>query len=56
MLEKMWRKGNLLYCWRECKLVVLLGHKENEILPFAATWMDLGNMLSEVSQRKTNTI
>ena len=30
---------------------------KNEILPFAATWMDLGNIiLSEVGQRKTNTI
>ena len=30
---------------------------ENEILPFAARWVDLENiMLSEISQRKTNTI
>ena len=29
----------------------------NEILPFVTTWMDLeGIMLSEISQRKTNTI
>ena len=29
--------------------------KQNEILPFAATWMDLeGIMLSEISQAKTN--
>ena len=31
--------------------------KMNEILPFAATGMDLENiMFSEISQRKTNTI
>ena len=31
--------------------------KENEIMPFAATWMDLEIIiLSEVSQTKTNTI
>ncbi|KAF0887244.1 LORF2 protein, partial [Crocuta crocuta] len=31
--------------------------KRNEILPFAKTWMNLESiMLSEISQRKTNTI
>ena len=31
--------------------------KKNEIMPFAATWMDLQTtILSEVSQKKTNTI
>ena len=30
--------------------------KRNDILPFATTWIDLkGIMLSEISQRKTNT-
>ena len=31
--------------------------KKKDILPFATTWMDLkGIMLSEVRQRKTNTV
>ena len=31
--------------------------KKNEILPFATMWMELeGVMLSEMSQRETNTI
>ena len=31
--------------------------KKNEILPFATTWMELqGIMLSEISQKKANTI
>ena len=31
--------------------------RRNEILPFVATWMDPDNiMLSEISQRKTNTV
>ena len=36
---------------------ILLGHKKNEILPLAKTWVDLeGIMLSEVRQRMTNTV
>ena len=32
---------------------VLLSHKKNEIMPFAATWMDLKMIiLSEVSQKQ----
>ena len=34
---------------------VLLSHKNNEILPFATTWIDLeGTMLSELSQTEKN--
>ena len=30
---------------------------KNDILPFLTTWMDLeGIMLSEIKQRKTNTV
>ena len=36
---------------------ILLSHKKNEIMPLAATWMDLEIIiLSEVRKRKTNTI
>ena len=36
---------------------ILLSHKKNDIMPFAATWMDLEMIiLVEVSQRMMNTI
>ena len=36
---------------------ILLSHKKNELMLFAATWMDLEIIiLSEVSQTKTNIV
>ena len=36
---------------------ILLSHKKNGIMLFVETWMDLeGTMLSEISQRKTNSV
>ena len=35
---------------------ILLSHKKSEILPFAAIWMDLENiMLSEISHTEKDT-
>ena len=37
--------------WYICTMEYYLAIKKNEIMPFAATWMDLeGIMLSEISQ------
>ena len=34
-----------------------LAIRQNEVMPFAATWMDLGSViLSEVSQRRRNIV
>ena len=35
---------------------ILVSHKKNEIIPFAATWMDPVIKLREVSQIETNII
>ena len=48
-IKKMWH----IYVYN----VTLLSHKKNEILPFAATWMNLEIIiLSKEIKRKTNTI
>ena len=49
---KMWCVCVCIYIYIYMQWI-LLGHKKNEILPCAKTWMDLkGIMLSEISQRK----
>ena len=43
--------------WFTCTMEYYLAIKKNEIISFAATWMDLEIViLSEVRQRKTNII
>ena len=50
-------KEVILLCFKVSPTRILLIHKKNEIMPFAATWMDLEIItLSEVSQTKTNII
>ena len=47
-IKKMW----YIYTMEYCSFI-----KKNEIMPFAATWVDLGIIiLSELSQTKTNII
>ena len=48
-----WKKN----MWYICTMIYYSAIKKNEIIPFAATWMDLEIIiLSEVRKRKTNTI
>ena len=47
-IKKMWYMCTMEYC---------SAIKRNEIMPFAATWMDLEIIIvSEVSQAKTNIV
>ena len=53
-IKKIWYT---VFVYTHTQSGILLAHKKNEIMPFAATWMDLEIIiLSEVSQTKTNTI
>ena len=46
-------KGDVVYIHN----AILLSHEKNEIMPLAATWIDLEIIiLSKVRKRKTNTI
>ena len=63
LLTYLWFKGALdlnFHLISHIKMLgrrILLSHEKDEILPFAVTWMDLeGIMLSEIRQKKTNTV
>ena len=46
-------KEDVVYIYKEYPLAI----RKNEIMPFAAMWMELeGIMLSEISQRRTGII
>ena len=62
-IAKIWkqRKCPSIDEWIQKRHINTMGYysaiKKNEILPFVTTWIDLeGIMLSEISQKKTNTI
>ena len=45
-------KENVVYIHNE----IVFSHKKEGILPFVTVWMDFeGTVISEISQRKTNT-
>ena len=50
-------KEDMVYIYVYIHNGILLNPEKNEILPFATVWMDLKSItLSEISQRKTNTV
>ena len=61
-IAKMWKQPKcsstdewIKKMWYIYKMESYSAIKKNEILPFAASWMDLeGVMLSEMSQKKKN--
>ena len=62
-IAKVWREPKCPLTDEQIKKMgyiyngILLSHEKNEILPSATMWMELECvMLSEISQRKTNTI
>ena len=56
-IKKVWGVCVCVCVYRSIyKMEYYLAMRKKEILPFVTTWMKLeGIMLSEVSQRKTNT-
>ena len=51
-IDRWMDKEDVIYL-STCRYI-LLSHKKSEIMPFAATWLDLIIILSEVNQTKTN--
>ena len=44
-MNKMWYIHIYIYTYIHTYNGILLGHKKDEILPFAATWIDLENIM-----------
>ena len=50
-------KGRIKKMWHIYTMEYYAAMKKNEVLPFAATWVDLEIIiLSEISQTKTNSV